>query len=310
MDFERMLAWGAIGLIALILVIVIIFAATPRSRMRAVDDFVRKIRLDPSDAKIRAAVERRTSRVSMAALLGAVIGLGVAVGVLLLFPEWQSSTTVFLVVTPLLLLGLIGGGVVVTLHESLFQQDADASRIARAVSPAEADYVDARRRTTPRILLLIAAAVTGIAVVVVVLGRNDAAALTAAPALPVFAIAVVGWIAARILSRRVLSRGQPAGGPGELAWDDALRADTLLRLTSAVTMLCWVSLVASLHLMLSVTFSDPDVTWPDTIVTLLFTLGLIIVTLDAQLGGARRHFLLRLWSDTDFETGVVRGASA
>ncbi|TQL47455.1 hypothetical protein FB562_0515 [Homoserinimonas aerilata] len=310
MDFERMLAWGFMGFIALMLVVVIIFAATPRSRMRAVDDFVRKVRLDPGDAKIRAAVERRTSRVSIAAVLGAAVGFGAAVGVLLLVPEWQSSTTVFLVVTPLLLLGLIGGGVVVTLHESLFQQDADASRIARAISPTEADYVDARRRMTPSILLLFAAAATGIAVVLVILGRTDAAALVTAPALPVFVVAVVGWVAARMLSRRVLSRGQPAGGPGELAWDDALRADTLLRLTSAMTMLCWVSLVASLHLMLSVTFSDPDVTWPDTIVNLLFTWGLIIVSLDAQLVGARRHFLLRLWPDTDFETGVVRGASA
>lgn len=298
MAFDEVLSWAMLAALFVALAVSLAAIARPKKRDRAVTEFARRSGLELDNEAVIASVRRRIVSLSVARYLGALIGLTLTAVLILIVPAWRTSQMVLLIGAPLLLLGLTLGAVIVTLRDSLFTQKSDAPRLARSTVPVAADYVDTRRRLAPTIMLGVAVLLGLVGVGLAASGMPAGRAYLGSAAVPLLLVALCAWAMGQLLSRRVLARPQPASTTLELRWDDALRADTLLNLAQFVSIVCWVSVVASVYGIVQ----GVDLTGSvNSIVTQMFTWGMLISSLDYALRGARMHVQWRLWPEADVQ---------
>ncbi|AWB90234.1 hypothetical protein [Homoserinimonas hongtaonis] len=294
MDFDEILCWAWLAVLFVTIGVLSATTARPKRWDRAVVEFAHRSGLDIDSAAVAPTVRRRIGSLTVARLMGALIGISVTAALCLMFPSWRTGQMAILLGTPLMFFGLTLGAVIVTLRDSLFTQSPESPRLARSMVPQPADYIDTRRRLTPTILLGAALLLGLVGTVLALVGVPAGRAYLTSPAIPLIIAACCSWVINLILTRRILTRPQPASTTLELRWDDALRADTLLNLAEFVSIVCWVSVIASVYGILG---GIEPAESANLIVMQMFTWGMVISSLDSSLGNARRHVQWRLWPD-------------
>lgn len=302
MAFITILTWVFFGLIAVLFLGLLIALQSEHRRDVAALQFFAAVGLPAGTDDTVATVKRRITVAGRAALSGALAGTVVAAVLLYLNPSWASSSTPLLLALPLILVGMTLGGVIVTLRDSLFPQQADAPRLARPSTPVLADYVNARRRKTPVVLLIAALAAAAAGTGLALTGSIAATAFANSAAGPALIVAIIAVLGAHILSARVLASPQPASTPLELAWDDALRANTLLVTVQFASYVAWIALAAVVQGILFGVDAQAGTNWGTGLGTQLFTWGVIAFSFDNLLVSAKSYFRMRLWPDLGHES--------
>lgn len=242
------------------------------------------------------------------ALVGTLIALIVATASLIALPESPDggmwSGLMIIVLT-----GLGGAvGLCVAEFRSALVSLGDRPRVARAPTPSRADYLS----TVDLWCGPVAMGVSGVALAAVaalILVDPDSVRSDASiPSLwwPGFVLWIVSLASAgvgRILSTRLVGRGQPAGNDMELAWSDALRSWTLRALVQTPALGAFCSVVVVLT---SVSSAVARPSGTGTAISLAFSIvSLVMGSVGVALlsMGSRRppHYLSRLWPDVAAE---------
>jgi len=239
-----------------------------------------------------------------ATLIGTIIALLVAAAALLALPVTSDSGAS----APLLLVVLTGLGAAigaaVAESRSALVSLGDHPRLARTPTPTRADYLTAFDRWCgPATLCASGVALGGFAVLVMV--NPDATFAEAGlaslwwPGASIWLIALASAVIGRILTTRVLHRGQPARDEVELAWSDALRSWTLRAFaqTPALGALC--SVVVVLQAMSAASSGGPGagqlISLGTSVLLLIIALAFAGVALWFAIANPVPHYLTRLW---------------
>ncbi|WP_146073361.1 hypothetical protein [Cryobacterium sp. N22] len=240
------------------------------------------------------------------ALVGTLIALIGATASLIALPESPDggmwSGLMIIVLT-----GLGGAvGLCVAEFRSALVSLGDRPRVARAPTPSRADYLS----TVDLWCGPVAMGVSGVALAAVaalILVDPDSVRSDASiPSLwwPGFLLWIVSLASAgvgRILSTRLVGRGQPAGSDVELAWSDALRSWTLRALVQTPALGAFYSALVVLT-SLSSAVARPSgiataVSLTSSIVLMVMSVGLAVAAVVAMESRRPPHYLSRLWPD-------------
>lgn len=277
----------------------------PGPRARAAHRLARKVNLELAAATESVVAARLGLRNRVGGLVAAV-GAWVTIGVLA-----PASTADELGYGPLfVVMGYFVGHAIgygaVAWYET--RQPVPAGpRLARASSPTHDDYVTRLERWGA---WGAAGVATTIALAVTVTDRSGVLDLGPVPWGLVVATATLPWLAVladEYLARRLLDRRQVAASQLELAWDDALRAQTLRDMVT-------VPIVAGLYLpiaLLGQIGDSADGGWPANpivgltagLLMFLFLGGSILALVSIALR-PEGHFRTRLWGAADQAEGV------
>ncbi|RUR01900.1 hypothetical protein [Labedella endophytica] len=273
------------------------FARTETARRKAVDRLAKRIDLavptspiEDERVGLRLAVRERFIAV------GGGIGLIVAILAALFLPAFGRNDFTVLGIFLIALTG-IGVGAGLSALRTTRELPSDVPRIARLSSPTIHDYlIPIEYRGA------IGAVVLGVVVTIATLPLGftwDQAILPIAVA----AAAVVALVAALLLARSILDRGQRAGSVLELAWDDAIRAIALRDLMSVPLALGFASALVPLVTLISDVRLVQPYDSPGNMLALgamglvgLFAFVGMILAIVALASNPQRHYRRRLWA--------------
>lgn len=276
------------------------------ARTRAAHQLARKVDL-ALDPPMEAAVAARLGRrLQVGALAGAV---GVWVTLAVLAPVGATSPAGYgpLFVVAGYFVGHAAGFWLVAWYET-HRPVPPGPRLARASSPTHDDYVARYERWGAWGAAVFA---TLLALAVLVADRTGALDLGVVPWGLVVATATLPWVAIvadEVVARRLLDRRQVAGSQLELAWDDALRAQTLRDMVL-------VPIVAGVYLPIALLGrlgeaaeggwpANPVVGLTSGLVLAIFVAGFVLAMISVA-RGPERHFRTRLWGEAA-EAGALR----
>lgn len=243
-----------------------------------------------------------------AALVGTLIALMVATASLVALPESPDggmwSGLMIIVLTAL------GGavGLCVAEFRSALALLGDHPRVARAPTPSRADYLSTVDLWCGPVAIGVSGLTLAAVVALILVDPENVLSDASIPSVwwPGFLLWIVSLASAgvgRILSTRLVRRGQPAGNDMELAWSDALRSWTLRALvqTPALGALCSVVVVLT-----SVSSAVARPSGTGTVVSLAFSIvplimGSVGVALLSMKSRRPPHYLSRLWPDVAAE---------
>lgn len=268
----------------------------PGPRERAAHQLARKIDLALDDDVAPAVTGRLGRRLSVGGAGGALTTV-VAVALLALGGDAVFAGFGPLVVVAAYFAGHAAGYGVVAWREA-GRPVPPGPRLARASSPTHDDYVARLERWGA---WGAAGLSTLVALAVLVVDRTGVLDLGPVPWGLVLATGVLPWVAVgldEVLARRLLDRRQVAGSSLELAWDDALRAQTLRDMVTVVIMVGFYLPIA----LLSRLGELADGGWPENPVVgvtsgaVFMLLGVgCVVALVSVVQVPERHFRTRLW---------------
>ncbi|MEO7122959.1 MAG: hypothetical protein ABI400_07560, partial [Lacisediminihabitans sp.] len=164
-----------------------------------------------------------------------------------------------------------------------------------------ADYVAPLERKGTLVAVVIAVAVTliyigigsGVVDTTTPLWRSGPAIVTT--------LAVASLVLFEVVGRRIVRKGQPAGSPTELAWDDALRSQRLRGLlTAPLTLSAYGGFSALMEL--STGFSaagKPQLSLLFSIPTVALGCAVFVVAIVTLITRPQRFFLRRLWPNAE-----------
>lgn len=267
---------------------------------RSAERMARHVGLALSE-RMRPLVAERVRRRTVGSWVGAVVGSFVGVGLSALVPKSglvEGAPSVWLVLG-----GWVAGmgiGVMLTAVGGRSPLAPDAPRVARLDSVSLVDYVHPLERNGARLVVALSTAVTLVALGLALTGglTEAGAATVAAPVLLGIA-AVASLLVFEIGSRRILSLGRPASSSDELAWDDALRAQSMRdMLLGPVYTGGYTLLILSMSLR-EVT-SDTTSWWiglASTLLSVVVALGVAAALILLPAKRPQQHFLRRLWPE-------------
>jgi hypothetical protein len=239
-DWWLWLNVGFVAALGIVLLVMLLRARNPQTHFRSADDMSMRLRLpfgDPSTRTAIAAWARRSTRWTLTAELVGVVALLP----LLLTPLAGSYVFIFTAALPLILLGGTVARVAASMRERLFHPAPDVPRVARLQTMRLRDYFGPVRLATPWVLAgLLAAAFVALGTVAV----TDPARVDegyAVAALVTAVVAVAAQVARPWLTRRIIDLPQPAADTLELAWDDAIRTDSLSTIALTASQLSGVA---------------------------------------------------------------------
>lgn len=307
MTMPTTFTWIVTGLFGAMLVAGLIVGQTKRFQEKQVLTFWQRVGLPMGTEQINQAVRRRLHRSGTAAAIGGLAGFLVSLVVLLFTPNPSYSFGhTWLVVLPAVVIGMTVFDVALSLRDCLFVQRPNGPRMARLASVSTGDYMSPwRLRAAPSLLVLgiiLAAAgpVLGVAGVIELqnfLGSN---------ALVFLVLAVVVLAGCRAVVPRILLHSQPVTDTLELAWDDAIRADTFRKLGLLATIMAWLSVSAiGLAIVDGVFATRPDELTP-AIWQVSAMWGYFTIPLLFGYGKSYSYFRHRLWPEF---TAVGAGAA-
>ena len=274
----------------------------PKQRQKALDRYARKVNLAITP-QVRPQVIRRIVTVERAAIAGsgcgAILGLalGIALGDRWLTGMGGSSTPLLILISAAL------GAVVAPACTAavLSCQRRPGPRIARVSSPEVSDYVPELERWSAPVALIGAGCTLAAGWIGLQSGVLSSDSLSAGQVFTTVGavlgyLALIGFIAGIVLRRRVLQTGQPAATEQELAWDDALRANTLRGMAQLPFVLALASIL--------VTVLDVGTrTVPQGLLGLLGVTGLLTIMVLSTVGivldvssRPSQHYWRRLWA--------------
>jgi hypothetical protein len=295
--FDLTLSWIVIGALALVWVAVLLSVQTSAYLDRTTLRFGTGIGLPLVNDEVAAAVRRHLRIRTSANGTGALLGLVVAGALLFVAPSLGSRSFTWLVVVPAVLTGMSAAEVLSALRESRFRHRADSTRIARSTATTLKDYVSPWRLRLAPAFQILAGVLCAIGLGLGAAGRIDATTFLRGAAIPFFALSLVVTLASMVAQRRILLRPQPVADTLELAWDDAIRAETLRGLRLAQTLVAWLAAAAAVFGMLQALDALAGTTWSTGIGPQAFVWGWLAITSLFSYGGARTRFRVRLWPD-------------
>lgn len=227
---------------AVVATIGVAVAYRPASAYRRAEGWAYRARLPFDPAPLRQSVVRRF-RALQRGQAWAVVASAVIAAALLLTPLGGEQWFILVALLPALLLTDLACRVAIGMRERLFDPAPDAPRIARLQPLSTRAYLGPVRRALTWVLAGVTALLLGVVALAVV--RGDLSAGTAAPAIVTLAIALALAAALPRIDRAILNRPQPASDTVELAWDDALRSDTLASLRLTISVVCLVGIAVA-----------------------------------------------------------------
>ncbi|WP_395639088.1 hypothetical protein [Pseudolysinimonas sp.] len=290
---------------------VAILWATPAFRRRAARKFATRVGLTLDDGTAPRVTAQLTRR-ALAGLVGYTSGLLVSVGTLLAVGRPTGTDTMWSwVVTGSVFTGMGIGASLATLTQRLPQPGA-AVRVARSRELVVEDYLTRYEVAFARLVGPVALALVALAWIATSGGPRTEVLLPTATA------AALGTLATQLMfelgSRLVLRRPIRGESPHDLAWDDALRADSLRQLLLAPYILGVVGTGWALFSLMTVLPTTVGLVVVNLAMPLVVASGIavLVVVLVRQ---PERHYLRRLWPDLhaemlDRERAIASSASA
>ena len=223
-----------------ILAVLLPFSTAYRSRL------TRRL-ADQAGAQVPAAqvpaLEARVTRRARAMGTGVVVGGVLLFVTALLWPEGSEAPSGgYVLISLMFVFGAAGLALVEILRPG---EVADGPRWARTTTPTMADYVPAHARVLSWTFTGVGLAVLLLTLALTQTRWFDAETVVRSP-VP-FLVAAVPVLAglSELAARRVLDAAQPARDEVELYWQDAVRASTLLSLTTPSALVGLLGLVVS-----------------------------------------------------------------
>lgn len=245
----------------------------------------------PLTPEVSETVERRvTTRMrasGIGLLAGAVAGLGVAA----LVDGLDEGLTTFTFAGTALSVLATAWTIGVLRREPA---DGDSVRIARSEAVRLDDYVPPVELVTVRIAGTLA--LVG-PILVSVAWMRGADVPTSAPwILGAATLSLVVWVLVEVLARRIVARGPRVGSPIAMAWDDALRAETLRRLIALPLVFMIQATLPSAVEGARLLFGE-DGFWGTAglIIAMTPAIGLLLLLVIVASATPERHYLRRLW---------------
>jgi hypothetical protein len=292
--------WFITGVLVLLIIVGAVLMLIPAFRRYAVVQTGTSVGLAVPE-QLEPALRRRFVGRSLTSLVGALLGLVVAVASLQsgLVPSTESTDVgEFWIVFG----GFFAGASVAAAIYALAAKPArpEGARYARSGAVDLRDYLAPIDRLGAR-----AAVALGVVTLIAATAVSAAGLTNSNAAVSVGGLIVVAGVVALALSefasRRILDRPQPAGSPAELAWDDALRAQSLREIVTAPLSLGSWGALAVLFTLLDATdavgFGGIATFWVGAI-----GLAIVLIALFAAAGISiatkpQQHYLRRLWPD-------------
>lgn len=273
------------GFLAVVLVVGAVLFVRRASVERGVDRIADTAGLGVPP-EIRPVLLRRTRATRIGELLGAVAGAAIgAAGVAL---HGDVPTRTFVLQGAIFGIGTAGGllGGLIAAHAL----PLPGRRVARERVVRVADYISPVERggALAAMLLALGVGVTSLASGPV---RADVAVAVST------VVAVAAWGAAELIARRIVAQRQPAGTALALAWEDALRAAAIRRLTAAAALIAVFAMLTALRFATRALLpaSDAD----DVVAAVALGALVVMVAVRLALGPTLpgRWFRRRLWPD-------------
>lgn len=277
-----------------------------RKRERALDRYARHANLAVTD-EVRRPVVRRIITLERAALIGGIGGAGAGLLLSLLLqpvPVDDDAGYSFAPIAILLCAGL-GAGVCQALTAAIVTVRVEPGRrIARSTAPDFSDYVPPLEQT------LCVAALAG--AVLSILGgwlalrlgilhseRLEGGGIFGTLGAVLAGAALLLTAIGAILGPIILRAPQPAGSEQELAWDDALRANTLRSLVTVPAVTALVSIFTTFFEVGARTVPQPAPIGAIGVVALLCIVVAAAVLMGVDLSARpSQHYWRRLWKPT------------
>jgi hypothetical protein len=289
------------------------FARTETARRKGVDRLARRIDLAVPTSRIEEErVGMRLAARERYIAIGGGIGLVVAVLATLFLPGFDRNNFSMLGIFLLTLTGIAVGAGISALTTTRELPD-DVPRIARLSSPTLRDYVQPLEYGSAIAATVVAVLVT---VVALPLGFVFGGLAGSDSVLPIVVTicALLSLMAALLVSRSILGRGQRAGSVLELAWDDAIRATALRDLVSVPLALGFAgSLVPLVTIVSGIRLVQPY-TSVDNVLAVCAMIGVgaisligVILAIVSLAAKPQRRYRSRLWPEP---AGNAQAASA
>lgn len=296
MDSDTVLTWIVAASMGAMMVGFLVATRTHRFQEKQMLTFWQKVGLPMGTERINASVGRRLRRSSTASALGGVAGYLVSLVFLLLSPTpAYSFAYTWVVALPALLIGTTIFDVALAMRDTLFTQRGGTPRMARAAAVSLRDYITPWKMYAPPVLLGVAAILVAIAAALDGAGASAMDASLASLSLPALVMAVLVVLACLVAVRKILARPQPVSDTLELAWDDALRADTVRKAGMLAIAISWLALAAAASgLVVAIDVSLTSTMW-FTIVQILLGWGFIAINVVFTYGSSFNWFRRRLW---------------
>lgn len=277
--------------LALLLVLFVGMTSSPKylaGRARQMSASV-GLALDPD---VQPIVERAIAVRLRATGIGASVGLVIGAANLLGGPfagfgQWLSFGTV--------LFGL-GLGSAVGAYLARPRPASAGVRVARARDVRLQDYVTPLELTGARVVVGVTV-VTATIVAALIAGRPSET--TSFASLVIFTtLAAVSLIVFEVAGRAIVAQPSPADNPTRLAWEDALRADTLRNLVTApLTFGCAAVALTAVGAFGALPLTPLSIVL-GVVVPMLLIAAAITIAVIATIGRPQQHFLRMLWPET------------
>lgn len=237
-EFTRALNAAITVALSVVSLCVLLVVSTKSSSLARADRFSIRVRLPYGSERTRESVARALRARAIASAVALMVG---ALASVLLLSTPLATSPLFIwytMITTLVAAGVVGA-LVVSVRERLFDPAPDAPRIARARAMRTADYIGPVRRGLPAVITGVAAVPLAIVATAAVRTPDRVDAGSAAAAGVFAVIAAASLTALPWLERLILAQPQPATNSLELAWDDALRTNTLMALRLECAIAAW-----------------------------------------------------------------------
>ncbi|SEE44058.1 hypothetical protein SAMN04489740_1417 [Arthrobacter alpinus] len=310
MALDSTFNWIFICVVTFLVLVRIILEQTSRLQEKRVFQFWQRVGLPMGTEQIHDSLRSRLHRSSMAALVGGIAGALVATS-LLVFQEASvvSFTFSWLVALPAIFIGLTLSDVVQTLRDTLFGSPSNLPRMARAHAVTLGDYISPWRLRTAPLLLLIALFLAAGGLVLGQSGVINMGSFLKGMSLPFLLVAIIVCGICAVAAKKVLEKSQPVADALELAWDDAVRADTIRKLAQLAVLTAWL---ASSAIVIAILEGLQDGREPMLLVAMgqpLAMVGYSVVVMMFSYGNSYSYFRHRLWPDfTPYGLASKQGA--
>jgi len=291
MDSGLLLAFG-IGFAGVIAAVIV---SLTRNWQRRFELFAYQSDLRVSDEIITAAVIRRLRRTDLGSAVGAAVGLIVSASLVGIARPAGVSAFLWAAILPLMLLFVTAGAVASSLTDELFSPVHRSPRVARPTAVSIRDYISPGQFWLVPVVVVAAVVLTLVGVVLSSFGVLDPARFLQGSTIWATPVAVVVTLGGFVVARLIVAQKQPASDSLELAWSDALRADTFRMLWVFESIMAWLAVVLAGIGILRALPVPIGASWAGLILTLAGNFGILAMSRVFNYGAGRSYFRYRLW---------------
>ena len=310
MENDSAVNWLFVAACAAALLVRVFLERSHRGQEKRVFRFWQQVGLPMATEEIHESLRVRLQRSAMAALIGGLAGAFVAAGRLWMDQEsLLSFTFMWQIALPAVLIGATLFDVVVTLRDTLFVQRASQPRLARVQAVTLGDYIRPWRLRAAPALSLVAVILGATAVVFTISSHSQLSQLVKGMSLPLLLTALIVCGICAVAANKLLQQPQPVSDKLELAWDDAVRADTIRKLAQLATLTSWFALSAVGIGILGELGHGPENQMAVVVGQAVAMMGYSIIFMLFSYGDSYNFFRRRLWpAFTRFGLATHQGA--